>query len=1219
MQCKEKALNPSPVLTGGSGPRYRAFQVNPGKKIWLMMKLTMFFMLAAALTVSATTKSQTVSLSGKNLPLLSVFNTVEKQTGYVLFANQSVFENSRTVSLDVKNMPLEAFLKQVLKDQPIDFFIKDKTIVLKKKAIAEKTEPINLFPPAPDPVTGKVTDSTGAPLAGATVSIRGKESKVMTDNNGQFSINAEDGDVLQITYVGYENLTYRLKTGTRSVSLMMAPKVTGETEVVVTAFSTGYQSIPKERATGSFEQIDNRLLNRTTGSNILSRLEGIANGVQFVTPGSNDPANIRVRGLSTIEANSRPLIVIDNFPYEGNYSTRSGTDFSNRVDLSFINPNDVENITILKDAAAASIWGARAANGVIVITTKKGRFNQKAKITVNSTTTIGDIPDLMYDKNRLPSATIMEIEKYRFENTTIYNPLASDRKVIPEYAYLMQQLKDGKINQATFDAEEARLKNTEVRNDIEKYLMQRSILQQYSFNVRGGSQNYNYYLSAGYDRNRSTNIGDRDDRFNISMNNSFIPVKNLTLQAGIAYSHANRYNNGVTTGDLSGANYMGLSPYMRLVDENGNAVSVVKDLSQYYKDEQMAGGLMDWNYRPVDEINLRKRSAQGQELRLNASINYRFLNRFDLNVQYQNTTGSNSSSDHYYKESYYVRNYVNRFTLPDGTQQIPYGDIFIEGNPYKTHSNTFRSQLYYNEKFGSDHSVSALAGAEIREMVRESSPGFYLYGYDPNTMYGKLTELDVLTPKPVRPGGTQMIPSQFPIESGLSKYTDRFLSYYTNASYTYKNRYTLSGSARWDGSNLFGVKTNQKWTPLWSVGGKWDIDREDFYHSSWVPGLTLRATYGIAGNVTNLLSRYPAGSLLSQGSTSNLPYIRLGTVGNPSLRWEQVNTLNLAVDFTLKNNRISGSIEYYAKKSSDLIGDDYLAPSSGIITTPGGTAANSKKVNYANMKTEGFDFRINTKNLTGELSWNSTILLSTVKNEVTNVFVNPGRRTQEYFGGSAAVPPVTGVSRDMIYATPWLGLDPETGMPIMFLNGEKSVDYTKYINTMTKEDLVNAGVAVPTMFGSLRNDLSWKNLSLSFLITWKTGHVFRRNSIASGAEYNGTYHMDYFKRWQKPGDELTTYVPAYASAVNTGLNTFYNYNNVLITKGDVIRLQDISLSYALTKFNIPRLPVERINIVANVRNVGMLWKANDFGIDPDFANAQYVTPRTFALGFQFDF
>lgn len=1216
MQGKKKAPNPSPVLEGSTIASNRSLRAKPGKKIWLMMKLTMVFMLAAALSVSATTRSQTVSLSGKDLSLLAVFNTVEKQTGYVLFANQTVFEHSRTVSIDAKNMPLEAFLKQILKDQPIDFFIKDKTIVLKKKpAPAAPSEDFrNLLISAQEPIRGKIVDSAARPLAGATVSVRGKDVRTMTDNEGNFSINAKEGDELEVTYVGYETLTYKLKAGGGFVALKMAQKITGETEIVVTAFSNGYQNIPKERATGSFEHIDNRLFNRTTGPTVLSRLEGITNGVQFLTPGSNDPANLRVRGLSTIEANSRPLIVIDNFPYEGNTNTR---DNPSQVDLSFINPNDIESIDVLKDAAAASIWGARAANGVIVITTKKGKLNQKPRVSFNQTTTIGMIPDLMYDRSRLPGETMMEIEKYRFDNLTTYDPTSTSKPVIPEYAYLLQKLKNGKIDQATFDAESNRLKNTETRDEVEKYLMQRSILQQYSLNVRGGGPMYSYYMSAGYDRNRGTNVGDRDERFNLNLNNTFVPVKNLTVQGGINYSTTRAHNNGITMSDLSGANLMGVSPYIRLKDANGNAAVVMKDRSQIYKDEQMAAGLMDWNFRPLDEINQRDIRSNAQEFRINASINYKFLNRFDLGVQYQNTTGSNNSTSQYYKESYYVRNVVNKFTrIDNGLQQVPYGDILVEGSPYKTKSNTFRAQLGYNEKIGSDHQISAIAGSEIREIVRERQPGYYLYGYDPFTMSGKLTELDVTTSKPVRPGGTEMIPSQFPLESQLNKYTDRFLSYYANASYTYKGRYTVSGSSRWDGSNLFGVKTNQKWQPLWSIGGKWDIDREDFYHSSWVPGLTLRATYGIGGNVMNLLSRYASGSVLSDRN-SGLSYIRVGTVGNPSLKWEETKTLNLALDFTLKNNRISGSFEWYSKKAYDLIGDDYLEPNTGIIT--GGTGDKSKKVNYASLKTEGFDLRINTKNLTGELGWNSTILLSSVKNKVTEVYVNPGRKVLEYFGTTNGIPPVYSVSRDMLYATPWWGLDHDTGLPIVYLNGNKITNYQTFMNGIKKEDLVNAGVSVPTLFGSLRNDLYYKNFSLSFLITWKAGHVFRRSSMSSGAEWNGTYNMDYFNRWKQPGDEAFTNVPAYRTTFDNQLSTYYNFSNTLIEKGDVVRLQDVSLSYAITRTLIPRLPVERVNLIANVRNVGMLWKANSLGIDPDFANAQYVTPRTFALGIQLDF
>ncbi|NML23856.1 SusC/RagA family TonB-linked outer membrane protein [Pseudoflavitalea sp. G-6-1-2] len=1208
MQCKKKESHRQ-SLAGGGIRRNVPRSAEAGMKIFRIMRLTMFFMLAASLTLSAATRSQTISMSGKDLPLLTVFNNVEKQTGYVLFANLSVFDNAKKVSFNVRNMPLETFLKELLKDQLIDFFIKDKTIILKKKTVsptpaAEKKETVAI---APDPITGKVTDSIGNPLAAATVSVKGKDVHVMTDANGQFSIDAKAGDMLVISYVGLETLNYRLKEGTQSVSLKLMPKV--ETEVVVTGYYNGYQHIPKERATGSFERIDNRLLNRTTGNTILSRLEGITNGLQFVKPGSNDPQNLRVRGLSTLRENSRPLIVVDNFPYEGNYSNRNDP---STIDLSFINPNDIESIDVLKDAAAASIWGARAGNGVIVITTKKGKLNQKPRVSFNATTTIGNKPDLFYSQSRLPGSTIMDIEKYKFFNRTDYGDVNS-KIVIPEYAELLRKDTISGADHAQFLIEEAKLRaRRDVRNEISDYLMQRTALQQYAINFSGGGSNYNYYLSAGYDKERGLYVGNESNRFNISFNNTLQPVKNVTIQAGMAYSQINSENNGITMGDLTATNGIGLSPYMRLKNEDGSNAFIVKDYRQDFKNKEVATGqLTDWNFYPLAERDYRDITSKSRELRINASVNYSFLKRFNLSVQYQNITGNSSSEKHYMKDGYYVRNLVNLYTQANGTRAIPLKDILQMDPAFQSKSNTLRAQLGYNEKFGSDHVVNALAGAEIREGVRESGVGTYIYDYDPEYLTGN-PRPDYLTRYVIRNDkSNNFIPG--PI-TDQSKFTDRFLSYYANASYTYLNRYTLSSSVRWDGSNLFGIKTNQRWTPLWSVGGKWDIDRESFYNSKWLPALTLRTTYGIAGNVNNSLTHYPTIAIQQRSQNPNgLDWSKLLGVGNPSLRWERVSTFNAALDFTLKNNRISGSIEYYYKKSVDLIGENVLAPSTGIVT--GGSGLNSRLINYADMNTKGFDIRINTKNLTGPIEWNSTILLSTVKNKITNVWSNPTTKIEDFI--TAGLIPINGESRDLILSFPWYGLDANDGSMIADYKGQKFTDYRAYMAKFTSEDLIRSGVTVPTLFGSLRNDLRWREFSLSFLITWKTGHVFRRKSISAGAEYLGTYHMDYFKRWQKPGDELNTYVPA--GTYNINGSSIYNNSEVLITKGDVIRLQDISFSYALTKRNFPKLPAERINFIANVRNVGMLWKANKFGIDPDFVDADYVTPRTFALGIQLDF
>lgn len=1208
MQCKKKESHRQ-SLAGGGIRRDEPRSAKAGMKIFRIMRLTMFFMLAASLTLSAATRSQTVSMSGKDLPLLTVFNNVEKQTGYVLFANLSVFDNAKKVSFNVRNMPLETFLKELLKGQPIDYFIKDKTIILKKKNVstAPTPEQKETAVMVPDPITGKVTDSTGNPLAAATVSVKGKDVHVMTDANGQFTIDAKAGDMLVISYVGLETLNYRLKEGTQSVSLKLMPKV--EAEVVVTAYANGFQHIPKERATGSFEQIDNRLLNRTTGSTILSRLEGITNGVQFLTPGSNDPANIRVRGLSTINSNSRPLIVIDNFPYDGNYSSVNESTVS---DLSFINPNDIESITVLKDAAAASIWGARAGNGVIVITTKKGKMNQKPHISFNATTTVGNKPDLFYSQNRLPSETMMDIEKYKYFNLGSFDE-NSAKTVIPGYAELLRKKARGLISNEDFLAEEARLKSNDVRNDITDYLMQRTILQQYALNFSGGGTNYNYYLSAGYDRDKGLYKGNESNRFNISFNNSLTPVKNLTIQAGMAYTQVNTTSNGVAIGDLTSANGIGLSPYMQLKNSDGSNAVIVKDFRPNYKDSMVGTGrMLDWNYRPLDESGLRDQTARNRELRINASVNYKFLKRFDLGVQFQHINGNTSSQTHYNKDAYYVRNLVNRYTQDNGTRVIPYNDILIINAPYQTRANTMRAQLAYNEKFGTDHVISALAGTEIRESIRQSLSGQIYYDYNPDINQGN-AKLDLITRYPVKPEGTAQIPAP---TTDLSKFTDRFLSYYANTSYTYLGKYTVSGSVRWDGSNLFGIKTNQRWTPLWSIGGKWDIDRESFYHSEWVPALTLRATYGVAGNINNMFQHYPTITSTRTGTNPyNLLYGKIDGTGNPSLRWERVSTANIAVDFTLKNNRISGSVEYYFKKAVDLIGENAMAPSTGIIT--GGSAQNSRFFNYADMNSQGVDIRINTKNITGPVEWNSTILLSTTKNKITNVYTNATKNIMLFTANPGI--PIEGLSRDMLLSIPWYGLDAQNGSMLALIDGQKAASYLAYQNSLTPDKLIRSGVSVPTMFGSLRNDVRWREFALSFLITWKTGHVFRRNSLAPGAEFNGNYHMDYFKRWQKPGDELTTYVPAYAEKFDNSLSSLYKASEVLITKGDVVRLQDVSLSYALTKRNFPKIPVERINIIANVRNAGMLWKANKYGLDPDFANADYVTPRTFALGIQMDF
>jgi len=520
-------------------------------------------------------------------------------------------------------------------------------------------------------------------------------------------------------------------------------------------------------------------------------------------------------------------------------------------------------------------------------------------------------------------------------------------------------------------------------------------------------------------------------------------------------------------------------------------------------------------------------------------------------------------------------------------------------------------QFNYNQSFG-EHTVSALGGGDLRQFQGDTFPGYTLYNYDSDLLTGT-AYFNYTQNYDNRPTGRGRIPQPSNLRR---RFVDRYLSYFGNASYRFKERYTLSASARWDGSNLFGVKTNQKGTPLWSIGGSWEPAREAFYAWGWLPYLRIRATYGRSGNVNKSVSVFPTIVHFGPDWISGLQSAQLTSIGNPSLRWEQVSTVNFGADFRSKNQRVSGSVEFYRKIAKDLIGADRLPPSTGIITA--GTAQRTNLINYADLNTKGADLELTTANLRGQVEWRSTLLLNWVNNKVTRF--NTGDidfQSNSWFSGNP--PPVVGESRDVVYAQPWNGLDSKTGLPIIYIDGERSTDYSQYYLNMTYGDLLQVGSKIPTVYGSLRNNLKWRGVELDFLISWKGDFVFRRSSMLPGAEYYGTYHMDYFKRWQKPGDELSTNVPNGNREQPLAGSYAYRFTEALITRGDNVRLQDLNINYTFSQKLLKNLPIQNLRFHVYMRNVGILWRANKFDIDPDYPAAEYPAPRTVALGVKIDF
>lgn len=1041
-------------------------------------------------------------------------------------------------------------------------------------------------------LTGRVTDyRNNMPLPSASIKLKIAGLTTKTNQNGNYSIALPFAtDTLICTFLGYKTVRYPVKNKINSeLNIVLEPEAGILQEVVV---NTGFYAISKERATGSFTQIDKDLLNRSVGTDLISRLEGVTNGLQFDRSNIKDEnrlnqkTELRIRGLSTIEANSSPLIVVDNFPYNG--------------DISTINPNDIESVTVLKDAAASSIWGALAANGVIVINTKQGRYNQKTRLSFNSNFSIAEKPDLYYSNRYLPSAVVMQFQKDLFEKNAYAK---QPQTYIPQYVELLLKQQGGSISNDEFTNMERLMQQTDSRTEALASFYQPATNQQYAFNASGGETSYHYYFSAGYDKSRGSTIGNEGSRLNLSLQNTFKPLRNFEITAGLWYTRLQSKSNGLSYQTASEV----MEPYTRFKDPTGNALHVgTSGLRMLYQEEAIENGLIDWLYRPLDEIRLADNTSKSKELRLNGSIKYNFLNGFNLNVSYQYLENSQSSQKNYAPESYFVRNIVNKYTQANGVKAIPHNGILIGDSPYEGISHSGRLQVNYQQNWNEYHELYALAGAEVKQNLALTLPGYTLYNYDANLDIGN-TAYDYTKSFTIRPLGLAKIPGGL---GAPGEVINRYLSYFSNASYSYKNRYTVSGSLRWDGSNLLGVKTNQKGTPLWSSGISWEVSKENFYAIERLPYLRVRATYGSGGNVDKSQSYYPTISYLVEGKTG-IKSANLISPGNPYLKWEQVNTLNLGLDWGLFNKRIYGSVEGYIKTAKDLLATNLMDPTIGIV--------GNYKINYGGMQTKGFDLQVSSQNLKGNFGWQSTFLLNYTSNKITLLNIP---RSPDIGANLGASQPKKGQSLDVVYALPWNGLDHNTGRPVVFIDGQQSFDYAKYYNTYPSESLLNAGLRVPPYYSSLLNNFKWKGIELSVLITGKFGYVFNRQSMWSGAEQaisNPSYHTDYFKRWKQPGDELFTNVPAATLTTDSYEQSIYQFSQTLISKGDHIRLQDLNLAYTLQPRQLKQLGLQSIRIFGYARNLGVIWRRNKDGIDPEYANSSYPPSKTFALGLQINY
>ncbi|AUP77932.1 SusC/RagA family TonB-linked outer membrane protein [Flavivirga eckloniae] len=1179
----------------------------------LKMKLTYILFFSTFLQIQANGYSQgtKVSLSFENESIEKVFEEVEASTNFKFLYNSNSININRKVTINVENKSLKLVLKRLFKGTNVKFTIVDRQVILRlfNKSKPQINKPVQSIKTSTSTITdqqtitGRVLDSYGDPIPGVNIIIKGTQQGAFTDFDGSYKIRAAVGDTLYFTGIGFidQEIVVGMDT-VYDVVMKYSTIVLDDVDILY----TGYEKIPEERATGSFENVREKTLKRKTDQNILSKINGEVSGVLFNGDGTGrDIDRIIIRGLSSINANTSPLVVVNGFPIEGS--------------INNINPNDIKSITILKDAAAASIWGIRATNGVIVVVTKNGKKSKSLSVDANVTTSF--TPTINLTDNNLASADA-QVDFYEglfnagiFDSDVLFSGALNQTsfEVVHPVIEALLLAQEGLITSQEAENRLDRLRRIDGRDEYTRLFVRPKIWNQYTIALSGGGENNDYRASLTYNGNKEDLLNDKSDQIIANITNNFDFNSKLHLRTNIntsftkqRFSTSNPDLQSIQSSDVDPLGYLFQIPLnTQILDTNGNYLPTV-GIGSNAQTSQLAldsGFLHPWEYNIKQEFDNHNSTARQTELRFQTALSYDISDALKAEVSYQYETSSGNANNIYNQERFVTRNLINLYTQrdADGTitsTPVPDGSIadFVETN---LNSHTFRTQLNYDNDFkNGQHKVNGIIGYEARKVTVERRER-RLFGYNSETLTNANPDFTTTYELAVFQDAEQI-----PNPSRDRFVENRFLSYYANLGYTYDDRYTITGSTRLDDTNLFGASKEFRNIPLYSLGVKWNIANENFFNLAAISDLQFRATYGTNGNVDTSTSPFLQAGFF-QGNevfTTNSAFV--STVPNPQLRLEKTRTTNLGLDITLWNGIVEANIDYYNKDSEDLLSFRALNATSGI---------RGSLLNVGNLTNRGIDTGLSLRLVSSEnLNYTTKANFSYNRNEVTNAEVEDFD-VSTFITGTGAI---EGNALGTIYSFNYAGLD-QNGRPQFIDETGEIVDFTTDITST--DALVKMGTEVPVYYGSWINDLSYKNWSLRTLTTFTAGHVFRNSDVFDPAASFGNTFRDFNNRWQQRGDENTTDVPAQISSFTDLFASGYqNYlsSDKFVDDASTIRLQEIILSYAFDAKTLKALKVDQLQLSLQANNV-KVWNFNKWNIDPNNSLIQIQPRFTFSISTTF--
>lgn len=1086
-------------------------------------------------------------------------------------------------------------------------------------------------------ITGKIADeNTSQVIVGASVKIETQSVSTktdlngiiesvsvgtVTDKNGQFmlEIPAETKSVL-ISYPGYESRIIMISEDKTNYTVRLMPEVSDKNKIQEVII-TGYQKIEKRKQTSAVSTVKMDNINQAGVASVDQMMMGQVAGV-VVTPETGapgGPAKIRIRGTASLSGPQDPLWVVDGLPLEGNdvpnFSDKDNIDQLQNFSIAGLNPNDIEDITILKDAAATAIYGARAANGVISITTKRGKKGTM-RLNFSADTFVTSRPDFSR-LNLLNASEKVDLElmlasradlTYRADKGEVMRILMKNGQLD---AYRNGGL-DALNSMTRYQIDGLRANST----DWGKLLYRNAINKQYGVSLSGGSDRSDYYFSLGYYDEEGTTIGTGFERYNLTLKNNYkISDK---LNAGIAiFGTRSEKESFMTDADASASpiNYSrNANPYMNPFNPDGS-YNYDKDIDGF------ADTYIPFNFleeRENTEYTLKNQSLKAiLDLEYKATKNLRFTSQ--LGIQYDtNKTEKYAGQETYFTRKMkegtrYYKDGAYRYFLPAGDIKQNWNNDFFQYN--------WKLQGLYSTRINSVHEIDLMAGTEIRK-TEDNTTVTRAFGFNSLTKTG--------TPI-IFPSSDYAGDKKYETYREMPTVENAYASMFATASYTYDQKYTFFGSVRYDGTNLFGVNKKYKYLPIWAVSGSWLVTKENFMKNvPLISNLRLRASYGLQGNIDRNTSPFFIGEY---GEANILPgpkeeIINVITAPNDKLRWEKTTNVNLGLDLGLFKNRINLTADVYSRKGTDMI---------SMRETPLETGFNYTMMNWGSLTNKGFELAVSTRNIDNEnFKWSTTINFAHNK---SNVITEQPRQ-------NSMLPSREGLPVNAVFALKTAGMD-ENGNP-MFWKGNEKVkieDFFKLYDVyeeflpgqlvgtkLTAEEMrglfTYVGDRDPKFTGGIINTFKVHNFDLTVSAAFNF-----KQTVMRSPSYRGT-NLDRGRNYTRDIYEAGLSLPAITSPdmesnpgwmgnkwLTDSPNNSYGLLDIWAKEISYLRISSIRLGYTLPKEFTNPMGISSLRLSVEGRNLFVFSNGYKGYFDPETYGNIYAQPiaKSVTIGFNVSF